>query len=957
MLPKFRGEITKWQTFWDSFNSSVHSSPHLTQIDKFNHLNSLLEGQALRAIQGLTLTNANYQSAVEILHQRFGKPQQIISTHMDELLKIPACTSDKASQLRFVYDKISINVRGLEALGVNSSQYGSLLIPVIMAKLPQEVRMQVARNTAEDVWEISDIVDVIRKEVEAREMSEGVKINSASESSQKPKCPLRSTIPSAATLLAGAPPTKETHVQCVYCHEQHYSASCQKVSDTATRLEILKRDQRCFICLRSGHRSNQCVTKRSCRRCRGNHHQSICNHHFEPARPRESPHQAQATIQATQVQNTTHSAIAQAESAATSETSTITASAKSKGSVLLQTATAIATNQDGSKSLSIKILFDSGSQRSYVSENLKTRLGLKSTKTESLHLNTFGDGNYRKQKCEVLSLPLRDINNDEIAAITVLSSPVICSPLNTTVEVSKYPHLQGLQLADSSKSHKSIDVLIGSDYYWDFVTGDTVRGEFGPTAINSKFGWLVSGPTAKCVTNDDITVSNLIISGNCSNMHEISQDPLVDILKQFWETETIGIEHSVPKELPSASPVPRNDIKRNGQIYEVGLPWKEDFMPSSDNYGMCASRLRSLHYKLRKEPELLSEYDRIIQEQQKAGIIEKVSRDNDGKESGNIKGVHYSPHHAVIRKDRETTKVRIVYDGSAKASKDSLSLNDCLEVGPNCIPHVFDMLAKFRCNSIGLTADIEKAFLMVGIKPEHRDMLRFLWFENPNSKTPDVVQYKFNRLVFGLRPSPSILGTTIAYHLNLYKQSEPEMAELLEKSLYVDDLIAGAEDKKKAFDIYQKAKKIMSEGGFNLRKWNSNSRSLLEKFAKIEEKQTNVTDVNTDLSEDDNSHANSAATNANIKLSEDDESYAKTTTGLGNSDAKEANIVKVLGLNWNTLTDSILISIFTTCTIMLFHFRPARDQFSRLLPKYLTRLDSRKNFNGKYSFIPGYLLA
>ena len=89
---------------------------------------------------------------------------------------------------------------------------------------------------------------------------------------------------------------------------------------------------------------------------------------------------------------TTHSAIAQAESAATSETSTITASAKSKGSVLLQTATAEATNQDGSKSTSIKILFDSGSQRSYVTENLKTRLGLKSTKTDTLHLNTFGDG-------------------------------------------------------------------------------------------------------------------------------------------------------------------------------------------------------------------------------------------------------------------------------------------------------------------------------------------------------------------------------------------------------------------------------------------------------------------------------------------------------------------------------------------------------------------------------------
>ena len=63
---------------------------------------------------------------------------------MDELLKIPGYTSDKTLQLRFVYDKISLNVRGLESLGVSSSQYGSLLIPVIMSKLPQEV----ARNTA-----------------------------------------------------------------------------------------------------------------------------------------------------------------------------------------------------------------------------------------------------------------------------------------------------------------------------------------------------------------------------------------------------------------------------------------------------------------------------------------------------------------------------------------------------------------------------------------------------------------------------------------------------------------------------------------------------------------------------------------------------------------------------------------------------------------------------------------
>ena len=97
------------------------------------------KGRALRAVQGLTVTGDNYQSAIEILQQRFGKPQQIISAHMDELKKIPTCTSDKPSQLRYLFDKISVHTRGLASLGVNSKQYGSLLIAVIMVKLPQEI--------------------------------------------------------------------------------------------------------------------------------------------------------------------------------------------------------------------------------------------------------------------------------------------------------------------------------------------------------------------------------------------------------------------------------------------------------------------------------------------------------------------------------------------------------------------------------------------------------------------------------------------------------------------------------------------------------------------------------------------------------------------------------------------------------------------------------------------------
>ena len=123
-----------------------------------------------------------------------------------------------------MYNKISFNARGLEALGVRASQYGSLLIPVVMSKLPQDIRLKIARKTSKEVWEISEIFDVIRNEVEAREMSDAVKVVQ-SDKSKFPNKP-----PSLSTFLFNNGPNKPI-IKCVYCGGDHYSASCAKVAD------------------------------------------------------------------------------------------------------------------------------------------------------------------------------------------------------------------------------------------------------------------------------------------------------------------------------------------------------------------------------------------------------------------------------------------------------------------------------------------------------------------------------------------------------------------------------------------------------------------------------------------------------------------------------------------------------------------------------------------------------
>ena len=176
-LPRFKGDLTTWTTFWDLFKSTVHENNGIQKVDKFSYLKSLLEGPAARAIQGLTLSAANYDAAIDLLVKRFGKPQAIITAHMEELLKVPNCTGDRSSSLRSVYDKIIVQVRGLESLDVTSDQYGSLLIPVIMFKFPSDIRLRVARESDGDTWNISDLLKIIRQEVEAREASENTHVS------------------------------------------------------------------------------------------------------------------------------------------------------------------------------------------------------------------------------------------------------------------------------------------------------------------------------------------------------------------------------------------------------------------------------------------------------------------------------------------------------------------------------------------------------------------------------------------------------------------------------------------------------------------------------------------------------------------------------------------------------------------------------------------------------------
>ena len=140
------GDPLTWTTFIETFTAAVDSQHSLTAIEKFTYLKGQLEGTAADCIQGFSLTSKNYEEAKQLLEERFGNPQVIISAHMNVSLRLPKLNNDSVSRLSSIYNTTEINIRSLLTMGLNPSHYGPLLIPVILVRLLDAIKLTITRK-------------------------------------------------------------------------------------------------------------------------------------------------------------------------------------------------------------------------------------------------------------------------------------------------------------------------------------------------------------------------------------------------------------------------------------------------------------------------------------------------------------------------------------------------------------------------------------------------------------------------------------------------------------------------------------------------------------------------------------------------------------------------------------------------------------------------------------------
>ena len=544
--------------------------------------------------------------------------------------------------------------------------------------------------------------------------------------------------------------------------------------------------------------------------------------------------------------------------------------------MLLQTAQAYIHRQDDRNcGISIRLILDGGSQRSYITQRVKDALGLESEHVEEVLIQAFGSDRTRSPTVEMVTVAVSP-KKDSSMPMMFSTVPFICEPLLYYTKQC-YNHLANLELADSSRvgEELQIDALIGSDHYWQLVTGQIIQGDSGPTAIHTRLGWVLSGPVC-CGT----TELNNLYPTHSMLIQSYDSPQLDNLLKKFWDLESLGIS----ADEPSVYDKFKSSVQLHGNRYVVSLPWRPNRTQLPSNLNLATRRLQGLLRRLHQQPDVRREYHAIMQEQLRQGIIEKVQA---GETTDTV---HYLSHHAVIRRDKQTTKLRIVYDASARDK--GLSLNDCLFSGPKFDQSILDILLRFRMYSIALVADVEKAFLMVSVRAEDCNALRFLWVDDVEKSPPAIQEMRFTRVVFGVSSSPFLLNATISHHLNKYRDEHPESVEKLLNSLYVDDVTCGANTEDEAYQLFTVSNRIFAEGGFNLRKFVTNSLSLQQKMMAKGQSP---------------GHAVATAANNSHHVVEENATY---TSSLFNDEMSDCQ--KILGVSWNPVADRLVFDLRET---------------------------------------------
>ena len=823
-IPKFSGDIEKFREFMDMFIVTIHKNKRLEDVEKFMYLKSYLEGDAEELLEGLPRTDANYAFAMMLLEENYGNKEVLINNHVSKLINLEKQDEKDSSTLRVLYNKVTTHVRELEALEITAGMYSVFLVPIVSSKLTEDLLKMWLKRKQKG---IDQLLKFIHEEVESSEEASYVeqafknndskiqKGNIAQKSSYQPKnsyTPKSSTsqyLPSSHALSS-----QISKKSCIFCqkNDDHYADECDKAKKMSPEevRSIVKREEACLCCMKKGHRIVNCRQLRwlKCNTCGARNHNTL----LHDDRGGKSEKKANGMVTSCKSQAT---------------------SKVENPSILPQGIGRIA----GPKGeIEINIMLDICSDKNFISSYVSEKIGLQGH-TEEFSIDGITGKTDEAKPRRIVTATIKNRHHlEKFQTVKMVEVEEICKPFTRAAvseKVINSKYLRHLQLADDyrKEKHSVIGVLIGLPSYWAMVSGRIRRSNNNPVAMESMLGWVLADGSSDEKNQSCTSVLSMFISTQ-------EAQGINNQLKRFWEVENIEEAKSqVPgwtQEEQEVYTKFKETIKYEDETYEVSLPTKDDSEISS-NKVVASRRFSSLKCRMKKNAELSKKYHEAMNEYIDAGYAEKV------QEVKEPPGCYYCPHHAVIKEDRVSTKVRLVFDGSSNEGTER-SLNDVLYKGPALQPKLTSIIMRFRQPKIAINADVKKMYLNISVKEDDRDKLRFFWKDGDNQQT---VIYRSTVLPFGLTCSPFLAIATVHCHLDKYAEKYPNMVNQLKKNMYIDDALTGAETEDEAIQLYEESYGVMKKAGMELVKWNSNSPKLIKR-CKEDGVASSVTEKNID---------------------------------------------------------------------------------------------------------------
>ncbi|XP_044749827.1 uncharacterized protein LOC123310425 [Coccinella septempunctata] len=410
-----------------------------------------------------------------------------------------------------------------------------------------------------------------------------------------------------------------------------------------------------------------------------------------------------------------------------------------------------------------------------------------------------------------------------------------------------------------------------------------------PDAVNTVLGYILMGT----VQTASPSVSSFFIQ---------SSEPInvENTLKAFWEVEEVPvINKPTPDEVFCENHFKNSHFRDESGRYTVSLPFRDVNPVFPGIRDLALSHFYSLERRLSRNPDIRAQYLDFMREyldQNHMGLVPDNEIDDDA---------YYIPHHCVLKPSSLTTKLRVVFNASAKLPGQK-SLNDCLHTGPKLQQDIVEILMNFRCHFFVICSDIKSMYRMILVNSNDIKYQRILWRFSPDEPVRD---YNLLTVVYGISSSPYLALKVLLQLAEDEGESFPLAAEQIRKASYVDDFVGGASTIEEARTLVKELIALMRRGGFELRKWSSNEPSLIS-----------------DLPE---SH-----------LSTQPRSF---------NEIHEATPLKVLGLHWDPTSDHFYFeSKFIThksCTkrILLSELAKTYDPLGFLTPCLVLVLDSSEH--------------